>query len=399
MRSPGPAFPAARGRAIILSGALLAGCDFPYRPLPQPQPYFEQKSNGFVFSVNTNQQVCNPSISESDVYPASMLWLGFDQLSVRVPDSLKGYPLDRIEEHDRITVTDTSNTVRWYLMAREAAPTGEMQCPRWSAHPGYLSFTVGIPAQAYSGYVARMADRKMLKICDAHLEEFSTPHTWMPDSVVSAADAGSPAYGANGFAGRDDIQRFFGTTRFKFVYAMPETQAGALFFVDYSAAGDPSAVRLPKPSGRESWHCESPQISRDGNWIAYHCFQNAVPGFGYATYIQKLQADALPVLVADRASDPHWWIEPGSGAYHLVYTVTKGDYFTTAEFTDTTLHNGGSVGATVRQRIAGSPAGDLSVDAQAKPDTLVRLPFKGGLSRDGKFLCTAYKYAYLMRLK
>ncbi|MEO7776335.1 MAG: hypothetical protein ABIY63_02315 [Fibrobacteria bacterium] len=378
---------------------LLAGCDFPYRPEPQPQPVFEQKSNGSVFSVNTNQQVCNPSIAESDAYPASMLWLGFDQLSVTVPDGVTDYPLTRIEEHDRITVTDTSNTVRWSLMAREAAPTGEMQCPRWSAHPDYISFTVGIPAQAYSGYAVRVSDRRMLKICNAHLEEFSTPHAWIPDSIASSDTAGNPTYGADGFAAREDVQRFFGTTRFKFVYAMPETQSGALFFIDYSATGAPAPVRLPKPAGKESWHCESPQVSRDGDWIAFHCFQNAVPGYAYATYMQKLQAGALPILVADRASDPHWWVDPAGGAYHLVYSVTKGDYFTTAEFTDPALQKDGTFGATVRQRLAGSPTTAFSLDAGAKPDTLVRLPFKGGLSRDGNFLCTAYKYAYLMRIQ
>jgi hypothetical protein len=377
---------------------LIAGCDFPYRPELQPQPYFEQKSNGTIFSVNTNQQVCNPSIAESDAYPASMLWLGFDQLSVKVPDGVAGYTLTRIEEHDRITVTDSSNTVRWFLMAREAAPTGEMQCPRWSAHPDYISFTVGIPAQAYSGFAVRVSDRKMLKICDAHLEEFSTPHAWISDSAASSVAAENPAYGADGFVARDDVQRFFGTTRCKFAFAMPETQGGALFFVDYSAAGDPAPVRLQKPAGRESWHCESPQISRDGGWVAYHCFQNAVPGYGYATFMQKLQAGSPPILVADRASDPHWWVD-SAGVYHLVYSVTKGDYFATEDFTDAALQNGGSVGATIRQRLSGSPAAGLALEAGAKADTLVRLPFKGGLSRDGRFLCTAYKYAYLMRIK
>ena len=211
--------------------------------------------------------------------------------------------------------------------------------------------------------------------------------------------AENPTYGADGFVARDDVQRFFGTTRFKFVYALPQTQGGALFFVDYSGTGAPAPVRLPKPEGKESWQCESPQVSRDGGWIAYHCFKNAVPGFGYATYMQKLQAGALPILVADRASDPHWWVDPAGGASHIVYSVTKGDYFTSAEFTDATLQSGGTVGATVRQRLAGSSTTAFSLDAGAKPDTLVRLPFKGGLSRDGNFLCTAYKYAYLMRIK
>jgi hypothetical protein len=389
-----------RIKIFVATAALIAaGCDFPYHPQRQPQPYFEQKSNGYIYSVNTNQQVCNPSITQSTAFPACMLWLGFDQLSVKVPDSLKGYSLTRVEEHDRLTISDTSNTVRWFMMARDAAPTGEMQCPRWSTNGEYISFLVGIPAQSYSGFAVRISDKKLLKICNAHLEEFSTPYAWLPDTIVSSASVDTSTYGANGFVGRDYVLQFFGTTRFKYVYALPEAQGGALFYIDYSGTGDPSPMRLSKPAGRESWQCASPHISRDGNWIAFHCFQNSVQGYGYSAYIQKLQAGSVPILVADRASDPHWWIDPASGAYNIVYSVTKGDYFTTGDFTDSTLQSGAGVGATVMQRLGGNGAGTLSVDASARPDTLVRLPFKGGLSRDGNFLCTAYKYAYLMRLK
>lgn len=377
---------------------LIAGCDFPYKPQQQPQPYFEQKSNGYIYSVNTNQQVCNPSITQSASFPACMLWLGFNQLSVRVPDSLKAYSLIQIEEHDRLTVSDTSNTVRWYLMATDAAPSGELQCPRWSVNGDYISFLVGIPAQPYSGFLVRVSDKKLLKICEGKLEEFSTPYVWLPDTIVSSAAADNPTYGANGFIEREHVQRFFGTTQLKYVYALPETQGGTLFFIDYSGTGDPSPVRLPKPAGRDSWQCASPQISRDGNWIAFHCFQNAVQGYGYAVYIQKLQAGSTPVLIADRASDPHWWIDPENGVWNIVYAVTWGDYFIAGDFTDSALLRGNGVGATIMQPLNGSGTGSLSVDTRAKPDTLVRLPFKGGLSPDGNFLCTAYKYAYLMRL-
>jgi hypothetical protein len=384
---------------LLTALPFIAGCDFPYHPQRQSQPYFEQKSNGYIYSVNTYQQVCNPSITQSAAFPACMLWLGFDQLSVNVPDSLKDYSLTRVVEHDRLTISDTSNTVRWFMMAGDAAPTGEMQCPRWSTHGEYISFLVGIPAQPYSGFVVRVSDKKLLKICIAQLEEFSTPFAWLPDTIVSSASVDTSTYGANGFVGRDYVLQFFGTTQFKYVYALPEAQGGALFYIDYSGTGDPSIVRLSKPTGKESWQCASPLVSHDGNWIAFHCFQNAVQGYGYASYIQKLQAGSVPVLIADRASDPHWWIDPASGAYNIVYSVTKGDYFTGGEFTDSTLQSGAAVGATVMQRLGGNGAGTLSVDASAKPDTLVRLPFKGGLSRDGKFLCTAYKYAYLMRLE
>jgi hypothetical protein len=180
-----------RIKIFVATAALIAaGCDFPYHPQRQPQPYFEQKSNGYIYSINTNQQVCNPSITQSDAFPACMLWLGFDLVSVKVPDSLHGYSVTRVVEHDRLTISDTSNTVRWYLMASDAAPTGEMQCPRWSIHPDYLSFLVGIPAQSYSGFVIRISDRKLLKICNARLEEFSTPYVWVPDSAASTAVPG-----------------------------------------------------------------------------------------------------------------------------------------------------------------------------------------------------------------
>jgi hypothetical protein len=378
---------------------LTTGCDFPYHPERQTQPYFEQKSNGHIYSINTNQQVCNPSITQSAAFSGCMLWLGFDQLSVQVPDSLSDYSLTQVQEHDRLTVTDISNTVRWFMMASEAASTGELQCPRWSTHPDYITFLVGIPAQSYSGYAIRLSDKKLLKICNSRLEEFSAPYVWLPDTVVSFSVVENPTYGASGFAERADVRQFFGTAQLKYVYALPETQGGALFFIDYSATGEPTPVRLSKPPGKESWQCANPHISPDGNWIAFHCFQNAVQGYGYASYIQKLQAGSVPVLIADRSSDPHWWIDPTNGTYSIVYAVTREDYFTPFDFTDSTLQNSGTVGATVMQQLSGKNKGTLTIDASIKPDTLVRLPFKGGLSRDGNFLCTAYKFAYLMQLK
>jgi len=378
--------------------ALIAGCNFPYNPQRQPQPVFQQKSNGYIYSVNTNQQVCNPSITQSSAFPACMLWLGFDQLSVIVPDSLANYSLSRIVEHDRLTVSDTSNTVRWFIMVGDLSASGELQCPEWSAHPDYIACLVGIPAQSYSGFAVRISDKKALKICASNLEEFSTPHFWVPDSTSSRAAAPAGTFDANGFVKRDNIQQFFGTTQFKYVYTLPEAQGGALYFIDYSAPGEPLPVRLQKPAGKESWQCASPLISRDGNWIAFHCFQNAAQGYGYASYIQKLQAGSAPLFIADRASDPHWWIDPISGAYNIVYSITKGEYFTSVDFIDSTIANAGTTGATVMQRLSGSGAGELTIDVNAKPDTLARLPFKGGRSRDGNFLGTAYKYAYIMRL-
>jgi len=91
--------------------------------------------------------------------------------------------------------------------------------------------------------------------------------------------------------------------------------------------------------------------------------------------------------------------------YYIVYTITDGPYFTEYDFSDPSIEKSGNAGATMIQKLKGS-WGDvpsflsgLSPDDAEKPNTLINLPFKGGLSRDGHFLCTGYEYAYLLRLK
>ena len=90
---------------------------------------------------------------------------------------------------------------------------------------------------------------------------------------------------------------------------------------------------------------------------------------------------------------------------YIIYSITKGDYFSEYDFSDQSIENSGVAGATIKQRLKGTwkdapgHVGALEPDGQVAADTLIRLPFKGGLSRDGYFLCTAYKYAYLLRLE
>jgi hypothetical protein len=142
--------------------------------------------------------------------------------------------------------------------------------------------------------------------------------------------------------------------------------------------------------------------------VAYHCYSPAsTQGVYYQSYIQRLSPDAKPILIADQASDPHWWVNrSGGNQYYIVYTVTDGTYDTEYDFSDPSIEKSGIAGATMIQKLKGSwgdvPSflgGGLSPDAAEKPNTLISLPFKGGLSPDGHFLCTAYNYAYLLRLK
>jgi hypothetical protein len=279
-----------------------------------------------------------------------------------------------------------------------------LQCPEWSTHPDYIACLIGAISQPYSGYAARISDKKYLKVCNKNLEEFSTPHLWVADSSFGGGTVASPVFDANGFIVKDQVRSFFGTTQCKFVYTL-YNNGGTLYYVDYSADADPAPIPLRKPAGRVSWLCDSPLFSPDGNWIAFDCFENSTQGNYYSSYIQRLSPDSNPILISDMASDPHWWVDHyNNSEYSIVYTHTIGPYFSEFDFTDVSVGVSGGAGSTILRHLKGTwqdaPGfiGSLNLDDSYAPDTLVRLPFKGGLSSDGRFLCTAYEYAYIMRL-
>jgi hypothetical protein len=400
----------AGGTAIMLLA--IVGCNFPYTPRKQPFPDTEPvtKSSdtgsingGRLYHVNTGRQTCNPSVSPGGAYAACMLWLGFDGISVHVPDGFEAYSVTDVKEHDRLTITDTANTVRWYLLLTDVNRNGEFQCPEWSTHPDYLACLLGTITEPYSGYAVRLSDKKSLIICNRRLEEFSTPHLWVPDSAVRGGMVNEPVFDDNGLIAKAQVLQFFGTAQVKFIYTLLQ-RGGILYYVDYSAPGDPVPVPLKKPQGLENWYCHSPLISPDGGWVTYHCFPNSAQGAYYRSFIQKLAPDAQPIPVAEKASDPHWWADRSTGRYYIVYTITNGSYFSEYDYSDESIASSGNAGATMMQRLKGTwmdvPAflDELAPDETYQPYTLVSLPFKGGLSRDGHVLCTAYEYAYIMKL-
>jgi hypothetical protein len=390
---------------------LFSACQFPYNPQAQPSPIDNTVINhdtgaigtGYLYTVNRNQQACNPSISQSSVYPGCMLWLGFDRLSVNVPDNLNGYPTTVIT-HDRLTICDTANVVQWYVMLSDFNKKGQFQCPEWSTHPDYIACLIG--TDPFSGYAIRISSRSALEVCTKKLDEFSTPHFWIPDTAVHGGVVDAPVFNSNGFVVKEQVLQYFGTTQFKFVYTSTQ-RVGTLYYIDYSSSsGVDEPVPLKKPEGFENWYCQSPLISPDGGWVTYHCYANKTQGAAYRSYIQKLSSSSDPVLIADYASDPHWWIDRNNNdQFYIVYAVTPGTYFSEYDYSDPAIEKSGEAGATLIQRLKGtwrdvpSFIGTLAPDETYTPYTLIKLPFKGGLSRDGAYLCTAYKYAYLMKLK
>jgi hypothetical protein len=335
-----------------------------------------------------------------------------DRIAAAVPDSLSGYSLSSVESHDRITIVDTGNVVRWYIMRSSIDSRGELQCPEWSTHPDYLACLAGVPIDPstphppYNGFAVRISDKKVLKVSNRNLREFSTPHFWLPDSAQGGTVESSPGYDTNGFIGKNAVAHFFGTTQFKFVYTLIPG-SGTLYYVDYSATGSPAPIPLSKPVGKENDYCASPLISPDGNWVAYHCYTISAQGNSYSSYIQRLRPGSTAILIADGASDPHWWVDPYSAShdYYLVYSITKREYQTDDDFTDSKIASSGAAGSTVLMRLRGAWQdapdfiGSLEIDESFSPIIIAPLPFKGGLSRDGRFLCTSYTYSYFLKMK
>ena len=382
--------------------SLLFNCDLPYSP--EPQTHTAESKNisiesGTVYAVNGSKQICNPSISHGGEYNGCMLWLNFGGvLNVRVPDGMD-YKTDRtsVRQHDRLTISDTSNTVRWFMMNSSLGISGQLQDPEWSTHNDYI-IALGDEKNDYrwDSYAIRLSDRKHIKLSQDNLIETATPHLWVVPDANPENESFSAGYSNDrgGFADRHSVRSFFGTDSVKVVYTLKKN-GHTLFYIDYSS-NRPEPVQLKKPNNRNDWNTESPLISPDGNWIAFNCTNQGV----YESYIQRLDASSVPILIAEGAVDPHWWIHPEFGSPYIVYCRIKEDYFIKEDYTDPSIADG-SVGSTYKQEIltaSGNLPAHASYSPRGEPSLLVNLPFKGGLSDNGRYVCTGYGGGFILSL-
>ena len=395
---------------IILASctAVLVQCDFVYSPEPAYSVVTSDNTTdnssidaGTVYPVNGSRQICNPSMAPGGPYNGCMLWLNFGgDLNVRVPSGMSGYASDRehVHQHDRLTVSDTANTVRWFMMRDELGVAGQLQDPEWSTDADYV-ICLGDRNKdgKWSIYVIRLSDREFLRVGDNNVQELSTPHLWIAPSAISGGSAAAPSYpaGRGGFADSVSVNSFFGTDSVIISWAFEKNGILALNYIDYAAA-EVNPVSLPKPDGRGDWDCESPLISPDGQWILFNCLRQG----SYESYLQRLDQRTSPILLAANAVDPHWWIHPEFMTVNVVYATLKGDYFVKEEYTDPSLSNG-AIGTTCKQEIriaSGNLPNHASYSAVGRPSLIVNLPFKGGMSADGRFIGTGYGYGFILSL-
>jgi len=389
-----------------LSGLVLiaSGCDWIYKPQSQPQPGITSSTNAslpHLFSVNNDQQICNPNASQDTLnFKGCMLFLNLEgALNLKVPQEWESaYSLFADNPHDRLTIVDTTDTVRWFLMKPDFIPQTEMQKPRWSRHPDYISF-LGDNDNNSDGYVVRISDKSVLKINNGMLQANSTTHLWLPDhfkgpsNLVHNAvpELFSPAYetwdSMSGLVDKATVLAFFNTDSVKLVFSKSKASLGlTIYYIDYSQQ-NPAVTQLPRPQGMDGYDCESAQISPDGNWIVYNCRQGSLT---CEVYLQNLSPGSGPVLMHEgMAAEPHWWLNEKTGDLFVEYSTKPGPL---EDHLDQEAADG-SHGQTLIRRIATGPQWLSLHDAES---VLAPLPFQGGLCRDGSYLVTGYIYGYIL---
>lgn len=355
-----------------------------------------------IFSINPLIQTCNPSISQDTVqFKGCMLWLNFDgQLNVNVESNISGYATSGIAQHDRITVTDTNNSVVWYIKNSEFgfSPNSHIQDPEWSTHPDYLVCLMDTDDKSlenmYSVFSVHVPTRTVFRLCDSDVGVVATPHVWIEQGhPTSVPDSMTYSDSLERFAHPVCIENCFGTRNVKIVYHSGPMES-QIKCVDYTTT-PPSVFSLKKPEGRETWWVESPLVSPDGDCVAYSCAQR-LNGTEYEAYVQHLSPGSEPMLVSSIGSAPHWWVNPSTGSTYIVYTTIQGNYLVTTLPSFETRENG-TAGYTLRVPVELGSGGNAVIQSQ-QTDTLARYPFKGGLSPDGKYLATGYQYTYMASL-
>lgn len=386
---------------VAVLGLWVASCDFPYEPEiqapPNPIDTTQKTTSTIISGINKTRQICNPSISQDNVnYPGCMLWLNFDGTLVTNPPLSGNYTTSGVKQHDRLTISDTSNTVKWFIMRDQLNVQGELQDPEWSTSPDYIACLGNEDANGndqFSGYCIRLSTKKNLKFNNKGMNGTATPHIWIKpgNRSIDTSKVINPIYDQNGFIDKNSIKSFFGTDSVKIAYAKKELGILTLYYIDYST-DQPQSIRLPKEIGKEQWHCESPLISDDGSWITYNAYESVKL---FVPYAQKLSAGSKPYQVAPKGSDPHWWQDPESKQNYIIYSVSPANTVE-EELTEPILETG-SAGQTMVKRVNFSSApGPLAFQMDTEATLLLNFPMRGGYSDDGKFLCTGYKYGYIV---
>lgn len=371
-----------------------------YEPEPAAQPGTISSEDNPLKSINGGIQTCNPSISQNEThFQGCMMWLSLGEVSVDT-SLVSGYNIEGARQHDRITISDQSNRVRWYIKGPDFIDGSEMQDPEWSNHNDYAAFLGQMAGNLWHAFAIRISDKTAFKLHN-RLSAAATPFVWVhdagpdmpPDSNATLNESSiskQATFTSENVADSSSVAQFFGTNMVKVAWSASDGTYPSIFFIDYSKPS-PSVKMLKRPN--TSFTLESPIISPNGEWVTYQAVQGNAPK---GAYVQKLDENALPYSVGAIATEPHWWRHPNDTAG--LYVVYATDRFVTQNLTLDLAD--GSLGSTFLTKFS-PPLTDEDAGKYGSlvyfdsPRELVGLPMQGGLSRSGRYLCTGYEKAYI----
>lgn len=385
--------------STLFATLFLAAC---YSPEPFVAESDDDSSNkasdmGTLFPVNTQKQICNPSVSIDTVnYPASMLWLNFGGvLNVSAKDS--AYTTKRVVQHDRLTISDTKGEVRWFVMRDVDKGECQFQDPEWSTHPDFI---VALRAYDVDGkkscenldygiFATRLSDSKRFWFFEKEIGEFATPHLWVGEQQTEADSAS-----LDSSASDSTIQGFFGTNDVRLTYV---TDDNKIAFFDYADGG--KKKMLKKPSNRTSWEIDSPLISPDGKFVVYNMVENPTT---WEAYVQELSTSSAAMKIErvdgmmSEPAQPHWY-KDGDDLFVVWAEFPAGSQMLNKNDLMVESVQQGSVGRTVMREIS-LKSGDTKLKWEGDVRELAPIPMTGGLSPDGKYLATGTNLAYILEL-
>ena len=205
--------------------------------------------------------------------------------------------------------------------------------------------------------------------CVAVVEMLSCNFSYKPEEFVLPPPLIS-------FVSASDLQAFTGTSNVKIAFTLGGQRD--VYFVDFTDSV-PTAVKLKKPSGKESISGDSPLISPDGTFVVYYLTHGASIN---GAYMQKLDKNATPVLIDLNGTEPHWW-KDSLGQIYVIYSNS---------ILESDLSNSTS-GKSYRVPVSLSGAGSVTgTKVEIAPYAM-----NGGLSKNGRYLCTAYQDAAFYR--
>lgn len=354
---------------------------------------------GTLYAVNDGKQICNPSVSQDPKnYPASMLWLNFGgTLKVKASDSV--YTTSKVVQHDRLSVSDTSGKVLWYLMRDTEAGDCQFQDPEWSTHPNYIVALRAFNSKGESGckesdmdygmFAVRMSDKKKFFFYNKEMSEFATPHLWVETGAepdTAAADS--------------TVEGFFGTNQVRLVYV---NKKGEIVFVDYANGGTKGTKTLKKPSGVDGWMMDSPMISPDGNYVVYNMINSSMTG--WKSFIQELSGNSKPIEMEKSPgmiSEPVQprWFTYAERLFVMWTEFPQGSQFVNKNDLSEVSVQDGSAGRTAMREVSvatGAPA-DLAFAWAGDMIEIAPIPMIGGRSPDGRFVATGTNLGFLLEL-